>query len=432
MTDSDVRISDGFTGPQWTIIVLLTLTQFTVVLDFMVLSPLGDRLLKALAMRPEQFGLAVSAYAFSAGASGLLAAGFADRFDRKQVLLFFYSGFGVGTLGCALAPTYELLVAARVFTGLFGGVISASSLAIVADLFLLGQRGQVTGYTQMGISGSQLLGVPLSLYLANGLGWHAPFWLLAGLSAGIAALLWHYLPPVTDHLRATTRVPVAAQLGGLLRQRRYALGLLTTALLTVSSFLIIPWNSIFVINNLRVTPQQLPLLFMAAGCCSLVLMPLVGRLSDTHDRFTLFGLATGWLLLVVLLYTRLTAGPFWLVLALNVAFSAGLAARIVPSMALLTALPAPQDRGAFMSLNAALQQLAGGVAAVVSGLIVTQQTKSSPLEHYEIIGYAVAGLSVVSVLLMRQVSQHAKSDAAGEALPLSTVNELLTQGGHEF
>src|SRR5690606_23556355 len=152
------------------VIALLSLTQFTVVLDFMVMSPLGDMLMKSMGLSTGQFGFAVSAYAFSAGISGLMTAGFADRFDRKQLLLFFYIGFVGGPLMCGLAQSYMTLLVARIVTGLFGGVIGSISMAIVADLFPLEQRGRVMGFMQMGFGASQVLGIPISLFLANHLG----------------------------------------------------------------------------------------------------------------------------------------------------------------------------------------------------------------------------------------------------------------------
>ena len=114
-----------FTGYETFIIAILTILQFTVILDFMVLSPLGAILMPALTITPQQFGWVVSAYAFSAGVSGLTAAGFADKFDRKRMLLVFYAGFLAGTLFCGIAPDYHTLLAARILTGIFGGVISA-------------------------------------------------------------------------------------------------------------------------------------------------------------------------------------------------------------------------------------------------------------------------------------------------------------------
>src|SRR3954470_25057026 len=175
MTTNTQTQMKKFSPYQALAIVLLALTQFTVVLDFMVMSPLGDMLMKSMSLTTKQFGFAVSGYAFSAGISGLLTAGFADKFDRKKLLLFFYVGFIAGTLFCGLSTSYHMLIAARILTGLFGGVIGSISLAIVADLFPLQQRGRAMGLIQMGFGASQVLGIPIGLYIANQWGWQSPF-----------------------------------------------------------------------------------------------------------------------------------------------------------------------------------------------------------------------------------------------------------------
>ena len=197
-------IENKFTSYQALVIVLLALTQFTVVLDFMVMSPLGDMLMKSMALTTSQFGFAVSGYAFSAGISGLLTAGFADRFDRKKLLLFFYIGFIAGTLFCGLATTYFMLMAARIITGLFGGVIGSISMAIMADLFPLHQRGRAMGFMQMGFGASQVLGIPISLYIANHWGWQSPFLMIVGLATIIWLVVMLKLQPVTKHLELKT------------------------------------------------------------------------------------------------------------------------------------------------------------------------------------------------------------------------------------
>src|SRR6188472_709495 len=190
-----------FTSYQIFIIAILAILQFTVVLDFMVLSPLGAQLLEELNITTTQFGWVVSAYAFSAGASGLLTAGFADKFDRKKLLLFFYAGFIIGTLLCGLAPDYNFLLMARIVTGIFGGVIGSVSFAIITDLFRLEVRGRVMGFVQMAFAASQILGLPLGLYLANKLGWHSPFILIVGLSVVLGVVIIVKMKPVDAHLK---------------------------------------------------------------------------------------------------------------------------------------------------------------------------------------------------------------------------------------
>lgn len=398
----------AFSDYQKIAIALLALTQFTVVLDFMVMSPLGDLLMKSMKITPTQFGLVVSSYAFSAGISGLLTAGFADRYDRKKLLLFFYIGFIAGTLFCGLAPNYETLVAARIITGLFGGVIGSISMAIITDIFSLEQRGRVMGIVQMGLGASQVLGIPISLYLANVWGWQSPFLMIVGLSSLLAIVIMQTMKPVTKHLELQSDRNAISHLWHTVAKRHYRIGFLATALLSIGGFMMMPFGSVFAINNLKVTSHQLPFLFMVSGIGSLIIMPLVGRLSDKVNKFKLFTIASVWMVIMVLIYTNLAAVPFWVIIVLNVSMMIGIMGRMIPAMTLTTAIPVMQDRGAFMSINSSLQQIAGGVAAFVAGLIVVQKDNFSPLEHYDMLGLVAAFISLLCIVMVYRVSKLAK------------------------
>jgi predicted MFS family arabinose efflux permease len=402
-------ISLKFSGYEIFVILLLALTQFTVVLDFMVMSPLGDMLMKSMDLSTTQFGLCVSAYAFSAGISGLLTAGFADRFDRKSLLLFFYIGFIAGTLFCGLADTYPLLLAARIFTGIFGGVIGSISMAIVTDMFVIEKRGRVIGYLQMGFGGSQVLGIPISLYIANHWGWQSPFLMIVVL----ASLIWLFivlkLKPVKEHLEIQSERNAIGHLWHTLTLKKYRIGFLATAFLSLGGFMMMPWGSAFAINNLNVTPQQLPFLYMVSGITALIIMPVIGKLSDRFDKFTIFTVASVLLSIVVIIYTNLGPVAFWIVLLMNLGFMIGIMSRMVPAVALSSALPEKHDRGAFMGINSSLQQIAGGIAAAVGGMVVVQKDKFSPLEHYDTLGYIIVFLSIVSIFLILRVSRLIKS-----------------------
>lgn len=397
-----------FTSYQILVIVILALTQFTVVLDFMVMSPLGDMLMKSMDLTTTQFAFAVSGYAFSAGVSGIATAGFADRFDRKKLLLFFYIGFILGTLFCGLITTYPLLIAARIVTGVFGGVIGSISMAIVADLFALEKRGRVMGYMQMGFGASQILGIPISLYIANAFGWQSPFFMIVVLATIVWFVIVLKMKQIIKHLEVKSDRNALTHLWHTIKNRDYRIGFFATALLSVGGFMMMPWGSAFAINNLHVTAEQLPLLFMVSGVSAMLIMPVIGRFSDKIDKFKLFAIASVWMIIAVIIYTNLTPVPLWIVLTVNVLMMIGMMSRMVPSMALATALPKLQDRGAFMSINSSLQQFAGGIAAGVGGFIVVQKTKYSPLEHYDTLGYVIVGISIIGIYAIYRVSKVVK------------------------
>jgi predicted MFS family arabinose efflux permease len=393
-----------FTPYQKFVVGVLAFLQFTIILDFMILSPLGAILLRDLHIEPKKFGLVVSAYAFSAAISGLLAAGFADRFDRKKLLLFFYMGFAGGTLFCGLAPTYELLLAARVVTGLFGGVIGSISMAIITDLFPLQMRGRVMGVVQTSFAASQVLGLPLGLYLANHWGWHAPFLMIVGLTTVAGALIFAKLKPITGHLALQREGNAFAHLFRTVSQRRYVQAFATTTLLATGGFMLMPFGSAFTINNVGISFDDLPTIYLVTGLCTLVAGPLVGRLSDKLGKYLLFCAGTTLTIVMVVIYTHLgrTALPW--VIVVNVLLFIGVTSRMISASALMSAVPDPAHRGSFMSVNSSLQQAAGGVGAAAAGLIVVQ-TPGGALQRYDVLGYVVVAAMVLVVVMLRSINR---------------------------
>src|ERR1700678_97382 len=191
----------GLSGYQKFVTAILAFLSLWVVLDFMILSPLGAQLMPALHITPVQFGLLVSTYAFSAGLSGILAAGFADRFDRKKLLLIFYAGFLAGTLLCGLASNYHALLLGRLITGLFAGVVGSVSFAIITDVFPLEMRGRVMGVIQTAFAASSVLGIPIGLVLSTRWRWNAPFLLIVAVGVSVGWLIQARMRPVDEPLK---------------------------------------------------------------------------------------------------------------------------------------------------------------------------------------------------------------------------------------
>jgi predicted MFS family arabinose efflux permease len=401
--------STAFTSKQIIIIAILALLQFTVILDFVIISPLGDILMKTLDMTTAKFGFTVSAYAFSAGISGLLAAGFADKFDRKKLLIFFYTGFIIGTVFCAFAIDYTTLLLARIFTGLFGGVIGSVSLAIVTDLFVIKQRGRVMGFIQMAYATSQILGIPLGLYFANHWGWHSSFIMIAVLGVLILIAVLTQMQPITKHLELQSDKSPFLHLWHTLSNKNYQIGFASIALLSVGGFMLQPFGSAYLVNNIHISQLQLPMVFFFTGLSVLFIMPIVGKLSDKVSKFWLFTAGSILSIIMIVIYTNLDPIPLWEVVVINMILFMGIMSRMIPATTLNTAIPEMKDRGAYMSITSSLQQIAGGIAAVCAGFIVHQKTKASPLENYDILGYVIAVITLCSVVLMWRVSQLVKS-----------------------
>ncbi|CAD5280728.1 MULTISPECIES: MFS transporter [unclassified Imperialibacter] len=406
-----------FTQYETFVIAILAIIQFTVILDFMVLSPLGAMLLVELDITTSQFGLVVSAYAFSAGISGLLAAGFADKFDRKKLLLFFYSGFIIGTLLCGIAPNYHFLLAARIVTGVFGGVLGSVVFAIITDLFKLEVRGRVMGFVQMAFASSQVLGLPVGLYVANLWGWHSPFILIVGLAVGTATVIILFMKPVDEHLKLQTPGNPFKKLYKTVSQPVYLKAFGATALLATGGFMLMPFGSTFGVNNLGITLDQLPLVYMLTGISTIMVGPLAGKLSDLYGKYKIFTIGTFIGIATILIYCNLGITPLWIVIIINIAIFIGITARMISASALMTAIPEPRERGAFMGVNSSIQQVSGGFASALAGIIVIQ-TPAGPLERYDLLGYVVTGTMLVTILMMSVINKIVKDKVKKQMQPV--------------
>ncbi len=406
--------TNQFTGYQKFVIAILAFLQFTIILDFMIMSPLGAILMPALKISPAQFGTVVSAYALSAGVSGFLSAGFADRYDRKKLLLFFYVGFVVGTLFCGLAPNYGFLLAARIVTGVFGGVIGSVVMAIATDLFPFQMRGRVIGFLQTAFAASQILGIPAGLFFSNHWGWHSPFIMIVTVSTIVGGIIFVYLKPVNAHLTEKSDRNAFHHLLTTLKNTDYILPFLTTGLLSLGGYMLMPFSSAYTVHNLGIHIGSLPSIYLFTGLASIFVGPLVGKASDVFGKLKVFMFGSLLSAIMVVIYTNLGITPIYAVVAVNTIMFIGIFSRMIPSQALMSAIPTPENRGAFMAISASLQQLSGGVASLVAGLIVVEGTDGF-LEHFDTLGYIMVITTIATSIAMYLINQRVSLPAAKPA-----------------
>jgi predicted MFS family arabinose efflux permease len=389
----------AFSPYQKFVIAVLAFLQFTIILDFMIISPLGAMMMPTLHITPQQFGLAVSSYAFSAGISGLAAAGFADRFDRKRLLLFFYAGFLLGTLLCALAQNYPMLLVARIVTGLFGGVIGSVVMAIATDLFPLEMRGRVMGFLGTAFAASQVLGLPAGLFFANHWDWHAPFMAIIAVAAPVGLVILFAMKPVTGHLALRQERSPFQHLAHTVTEPRYRLAFILTMLLPTGGYMLMPFGTAYIVGNIGLSFATLPTIYLITGLCTAFIGPLVGKASDSFGKFNTFCFGTLLTLVMVAIWTNLGREPLAIVIVVNVVLFVGIFSRMIPSQALLSAIPEMTKRGAFNAINASLQQFAGGVSAAIAGAVIVEGADGS-LRHFNWLGYIVMAISLVALTLM--------------------------------
>ncbi len=377
------------------ILLLLTLLNFTHIMDFMILMPLGNYLMPYFNISSQQFSMLVAAYTFSAGTSGFLAAFFVDGFDRKKVLIFAYAGFLIGTLCCALSPAYEFLLVSRIVAGLFGGLIGAQVLSIVADIVPYERRASAMGMIMAAFSAASVFGVPFGLYIANMFNWHAPFFFVVILGVVLVPFLLKFLPKLDSHLHEPNyrKIRPTELIGDVFRNTSQLYALSLTAFLMMGHFMIIPFINPFMEFNMGFSKTQTPLIYMVGGGLTMFTSPLLGRLADRVGKYNLFVFLVLASIPLIALITNLPAIPFYFVLCITGAWFVVSAGRFIPAQAMVSNVVPTERRGSFMSFNSSVQQIFVGIASVLAGLIVVKMPDNK-LGHGEVMGY----LSIVFIL----------------------------------
>ena len=385
------------------LLLALAAVNFTHIMDFMIMMPLGPQLMDLLKIDPQQFSLAVSAYAITAGISSFISAFFVDRFDRKKVLIFAYIGFLLGTFSCAFAPNYELLVAARVLAGLFGGMIGAQVMAIVADTFEYQRRGTAMGVLMTAFSAASVAGVPVGLWLASKYSWHVPFLAIGFLGMAVLILVALAVPPMNKHIleKQPSQKPFRV-LTDIFQTPNQMRALSLSIVLMMGHFVIIPFIAPSLVGNVGYHQDDLFLIYFVGGLLTIFSAPLVGRLADKKGKYPVFVVFALLSLIPVWLITNLWTMPLWSVLTISGLFFIVVNGRMIPTQALISSVVQPQQRGGFMSINSSMQQLSTGLAAMIGGSIVSKSADGR-IEHYDWVGYFSIALILISVWLASRV-----------------------------
>ena len=417
---------DHVGGRPWTqarekwLLLTLAAIQFTAMLDFLIIMPLGPQYMRVFHIKPGQFGLMVSAYAISAGVAGVVASLFLDRLDRRPALLWLYFGFVVGTLLCALANTYPLLVIARVIAGAFGGVTGALILAIIGDMIPVERRGAAMGMVMSSFSVASICGVPIGLRLASDFDWHMPFYALSGLSLLVLVATAAVLPSLRRHLHHTREGGAARQLLNVIKHRNHQRSFLFMAVLTFMAFCMIPYISPYMVANVGLRENQLLYIYAIGGLFTVFTMNWVGRWADRSGKLRVFQICALSTVVPIVVLTNLPPVPLVVAVSVTTIFMIAMSSRMVPAMALMTVVVEPRYRGSFMSLNSSVQQFAAGLASLFSGFILGQ-SDTGQITHYFITGLCAVALAVWSIFIARSLRVVEETKVVGEPLAVEAI-----------
>ena len=383
---------------EWFLLLTLLAINFTHIMDFMMMMPLGPQFMRLFHITPQQFGMLVSTYTFSAAAAGFVSAFWVDRFDRKHTLLFLYAGFALATLSCALADSYWMLLLARAVAGGFGGIVGATVLAIVGDVIPAKRRGTAMGTVMSAFSLSAVAGVPGGLLLAEHFGWQGPFLFIAAVAVPLWLAANVVIPPLRGHVQPHRSRTAWQQLRFMYGQALHLRAFALMASLMFAGFSVIPFLSPYMVATVGIGEADLKYIYLCGGLATLFSARLIGWLADHIGKVRMFVIVAVLALPAILRLTHWQAAPLALTLSVTTYFMVFVSGRLVPAMAIVTGAVAPQHRGSFMSFNSATQQLAAGLAAFGGGLMLHKDATGA-LQGYDLVGYAACGFTLLCIWL---------------------------------
>lgn len=393
------------------LIAILFAIQFTHIMDFVIMMPLGPKFMRFFSIGPSEFSIVVSAYTFAAAIAGIVGSFFMDLFDRKSALVILYIGFIIGTLACAIAPTYETLVLARITAGGFGGILGALIFSVIGDVIPEERRGKATGTVMAAFSVASVIGIPTGLFLAETFHWHAPFIFLTVVGFFVLFFIVKEMPNLKGHMKeASTEVLSKKQtVQRMLKEFKiifsdsnHQRAFMLSIAIMLSGFMVIPFVPPYMVNNVGLTEKELPYIYFFGGLCTFVTSRLIGAFSDKYGKFKMFSIVAPLSMIPILIVTNLPPVSLVIALMCSTMFFVLVSGRFVPVMAIITSSTVKEKRGAFMSLNSTIQMMATGSASLIAGKLI-QQSSDGKLVGFQTTGIIACVLTIISIFLAKRV-----------------------------
>ncbi|MFT6333535.1 MAG: putative MFS family arabinose efflux permease [Halioglobus sp.] len=365
--------------------------------------PLGDIFIKEFQISSSEYSLLVSSYALSAFFSSLIGVFYLDRFDRKTALLFIYMGFGIGTIACAFTDSYFQLVSLRAFTGFFGGMIGAMVLSVVSDLYKFKERGAAMGILFAAFSAASALGVPIGIYLAAKSSWHLPFIVIGASALLIAGFIAIIFPNMTSHLsEQDEKINFKKTVKAITTDSNQLNALLAGFVLVLAHFMIIPFISPYLIANVGLTQEEIALQFFCGGVATVISAPFIGRMTDKYGVMKVFSIVMFLSFIPTILITNLKVVPIWVAISFTTMFFVFASGRMISPNTIITAAASQANRGSFMSIKSALQQLAIGLSSLIAGQVIFIG-EDNTFYSYHWVGIISIFFGVSSIFLVRKI-----------------------------
>lgn len=404
-------------------VLLLACVQFSHIVDFVVLMPLGPTLMEALDIGPAQFGALVSSYNFSAAIAAICLSTISDRFDRKKLLMLGLAGFFIGALLCATAPGHKSLLTARIFTGAFGGFLNSLILALIADLVPYVRRGKAMGVLASAFSVASVVGIPLGLTIADFFGWQSTFIFNASFTLIVGVAAFFVIPSVKPKVIKEGALKVLKRYFKMLSTPDYLKAHFFIFMVSMSMFVLIPFLSPYAVKNMGIETHELKYMYLVGGLVTILTARIFGKWTDYWGALRMFMFLATASMLPVVLYTNAGVVNLGTYILLSGLFMTLVSGRMIPCMTLVTAVPRPSERGSFMGVLNSVRALGTAVATLISGAII-QESETGTLENYNLVGHLSLVMIIITVFLARSVHVDTSDEEETNSFSLSPSNRV--------
>lgn len=388
-----------FSTADWGLVLLLASVNFTHILDFVIVMPLGDRLRHDLSIDPQQFSFVVSIYGMAAVVAGVVASSFVDRLDRRTMLLGSFAGFLIATWYCGIVDDYLHLLIARGIAGLFGGIAGSGIMAIIGDVFPPELRGKAIGAVMSSFAVASTIGLPTGLLLANYYNsFNAPFVAIAALGSAVWVFVFWRLPSLTGHRVDLPDNPFR-QFYEVIRQPNHIWSLVFILTMVLGTFMVVPFFAPFYQSNCGRTAGDIPIIYACAGICTLFMVNLIGHMTDKFGPHKTFLVTCTGAVIMTAITTNLPHISLFTAIAVTAIFMVLASGRMVPAQTMMLKSADPKLRGAFMNLSTATTHLATSVGPMISGAIVGEEYPGGPLTNFPLAGLVGIAFGTTSIVL---------------------------------
>ncbi|MBK8350591.1 MAG: MFS transporter [Saprospirales bacterium] len=383
------------------ILYLITFMWFCAIVDFLLMLPLGTAFMKLYKITPRQYSLLIAAFSLAGFLSSFTASMYVDKLDRKVVFIGAFGMFAVGTTLCSFATTFELMLFSRFFTGLFGGLLGGVSTAIISDIVPYERRGKAMGILNLGFGVASIVGIPFSIFIYKHSDIFWPFRLVGILSFITLIPAYYILPSLTGHINKETKT--FSEITEILKNRNLQKALLFAFLLVLGHFMFISFINPYLIDNLGFKEEDTMWMYIVGGISVSLTSPRMGKFIDTLGKLKSFRILILFSFIPILVISHLQSASIMLALficAFMFIFNSG---RMIAAMTLITGAPTEEQRGKFLVIRSSFIELSEGAAALIGGMILSQDAVTHRLSNYNVVGYVAVGIGIICIYLAQKI-----------------------------